>query len=587
MAFDAGMLACALHEIRSLAEGARIEKVYQPERDEIVLQMRSLEGGKRLLINAGSGNPRIGFTESQKENPQNPPMFCMLLRKYLQGAKLTEITQASFDRVAFLGFDTRDEMGFPCRRYLIAELMGKYSNLIFADGDKKIITAMRTTDFSLDSVRQLIPGMTYALPPAQDKENPLTVTRERFNELYRAAPPERRCDQWIVSSFSGVAPVVAREITYVSTGHTDTPLQYCFEDSVWEEFSKVIARIREERFQRCLILDGDQPIEYCFMPLTQYGNAECREMPSVGGLFDTYFDRRDREQRVRQRASDLLKLLTNAETRIRKKLELQRGEILECEKGIEYKKYGDLITANIYRLSRGDRSAVFDDYETMREDGSFAQIQVELDSRLSPSANAQRYYKKYNKAKTAKVELARQIELGEAELTYLYTVFESLTRAETPSDLTEIRDELYRSGYASRMKSYAAHKAHKPVVMEFETPDGMRVLCGKNNVQNEYITYRLAEKQDYWFHAKQVPGSHVVLVTEGKEPTDLDFTTAAEIAAHYSRAEGDNIAVDYTLVKHVKKPAGGKPGLVIYHTNWTAYVTPNAERIAALRKEKR
>lgn len=219
----------------------------------------------------------------------------------------------------------------------------------------------------------------------------------------------------------------------------------------------------------------------------------------------------------------------------------------------------------------------------MREDGSFDILRVELDSRLTPAVNAQRYYKKYSKAKTAKVELTKQLALGEAELAYLDSVLEALRCAETPADLLEIRDELYRSGYASRMKTYTAHKAHNPVVMQFTTPDGMRVLCGKNNVQNEYITHRLADKQDYWFHAKQVPGSHVLLVTEGREPTDLDFTTAAEIAAHYSKAEGANIAVDYTLAKHVKKPAGGKPGMVIYHTNWTAYVTPNGEKIAALR----
>ena len=228
----------------------------------------------------------------------------------------------------------------------------------------------------------------------------------------------------------------------------------------------------------------------------------------------------------------------------------------------------------------------FDDYEDMREDGSFGKIRVELDNRLSPAANAQRYYKRYNKAKNAKIELSKQIELGEAELNYIYTVFESLTRAESPSDLTEIRDELYRSGYASRMKSYAAHKSHVPTVAKFETPDGRTVLCGKNNTQNEYITHKLASKLDYWFHARQTPGSHVVLVTDGKEPTDLDFTTAAEIAAYYSKAEGDNIAVDYTLAKNVKKPAGAKPGFVIYHTNWTAYVTPSGEKIAALRKGK-
>ena len=584
MAFDAGMLTCSLSEIRRSAEGARIEKVYQPERDEIVLQMRSFEGGRRLMINAGSGNPRIGFTETQKENPQNPPMFCMLLRKYLQGAKLTEISQASFDRVAFLGFDTRDEMGFDCRRYLIVELMGKYSNLIFADGEKKIITALRTTDFSLDSLRQLLPGMKYTLPPMQDKENPLTLTRERFDTRYETWPQDRGCDKFIVSSFMGISPVVAREITFRATGHTDTPLRYCFAEDVWREFSDVAQRIREERFEPCLVTDGERGVEYSFLPLTQYGDLECRSFPEASKLFDAYFDARDRAQRVHQRAADILRLLNNAEARIRRKLELQRGELKDCEQGAEYKKYGDLITANIYRLARGDREAIFDDYEDMREDGSFGQIRVELDSRLTPAANAQRYYKKYNKAKTAKVELTKQIAIGEEELSYLASVQESLGRAESPSDLLEIRDELYRSGYASRMKSYTAHKNHKPVILQFVTPDGMRVLCGKNNVQNEYITHRLAEKQDYWFHAKQVPGSHVLLVTEGREPTDLDFTTAAEIAAYYSKAEGDNVAVDYVLAKHVKKPAGSKPGFVIYHTNWTAYVTPNGEKIAALRK---
>ena len=585
MAFDAGMLACTLSEVRTLSGGARVEKVYQPERDEIVLQMRSIEGGKRLLINAGSNNPRIGFTGSQKENPQNPPMFCMLLRKYLQGAKLIEVSQAQFDRVAFLGFDTRDEMGFECRRYLICELMGKYSNLIFADGNKKIITALRTTDFSPDSPRQLMPGVTYALPPSQGKADPLSVTREEFSELWRSAPEERGCDKFIVSAFSGIAPVVAREIVYAATRHTDTPVKYCFEDDVWSAFSEVTARIRAERFEPCLVLDGERTVEYSFIPLRQYGGFDCRPMDSAGKLLDVYFETRDNAQRVHQRASDILRLLTNAEARIIKKLELQKGELAQCEKGVEYKRYGDMITANIYRLSRGDREAVFDDYENMREDGTFPQVKVELDARLSPSANAQKYYKRYNKSKTARVELAKQIELGEAELAYIYTVFEALTRAENPTDLSEIRDELYRSGYASRMKAYSAHKSHAPTVMSFTTPDGMRVLCGKNNVQNEYITHKLAEKHDYWFHAKNVPGSHVLLVTEGKEPTDLDFTVAAEIAAHYSKAEGDNIAVDYTLAKHVKRGAGGKPGFVIYHTNWTAYVTPDGERIAAMRKK--
>ncbi len=583
MAFDAGMLACVLSELRKVALGAKIEKVYQPERDEIILSMRSFDGGRRLLINAGSGNPRIGFSEAPKENPQNPPMFCMLLRKYLQGARLTEISMADFDRVAYLGFDTRDEMGFECRRYLIAELMGKYSNLIFADGDKKIITALKTADLSLDSLRQLLPGTVYALPPAQDKKNPLHTEENEFLTFLSESPLERPADRWLVSGFCGLSPAVAREMVFRATGHTDTPLGYCFGDDLWREFSLVVKRIAEENFAPSLILDGERMVEYSFLPLTQYSGMECRSFESAGLMLDRFYETRDKEIRVRQRASDILHLLTNAETRIRKKTELQRAELADCEKGSEYKKYGDLIIANLYKIRREDRFAEFDDYENMREDGSFPKIRVELDSRLSPSANAQRYYKKYAKAKNAKVELARQIELSEQELAYIYTVFEALTRAETPTDLGEIRDELYRSGYASKMKSYVSHKSHNPTVMQFTTPDGMRVLCGKNNLQNEYITHRVAQKWDYWFHAKQVPGSHVLLVTDGKEPTDRDFTTAAEIAAHYSKAEGANIAVDYTLAKHVKKGAGGKPGFVIYHTNWTAYVTPDSEKIAGMR----
>jgi len=584
MAFDAGMLACTLSEIRRLALGARIEKVYQPERDEIVLAMRSLEGGKRLSINAGSGNPRIGFTDTTKENPQNPPMFCMLLRKYLQGAKLSEVTQASFDRVAYLGFDTRDEMGFPCKRYLIAELMGRYSNLIFADENKKIITALRLSDLSFDSKRQLIAGMRYTEPPKQDKDDPLSVTEERFLALWQNAPQDTPCDKFIVGTFSGIAPVVAREIVYLSTSHTDTPLKYCFPDSIWHYFSAVICKIKNESFEPCVVFDKDRAVEYSFIPLTQYGNLERRNFTSTGKLFDVYFETRDREQRVHQRAADILKLLTNAESRIRRKLEAQRSELLDCEKGSDYKKFGDLIIANIYKLSRGDTVAEFDDYDRMKDDGSFETIKVALDSRLTPAANAQRYYKLYTKSKTAKTELTKQIAIGEAELEYIHTVFEALTRAESPTDLSEIRDELYRSGYASKMKAYSAHKPHNPTVMQFITPDGMRVLCGKNNLQNEYITHKLAAKLDYWFHARKVPGSHVLLITDGKEPTDLDFTTAAQIAAYYSKAEGDNIAVDYTLAKNVKKPAGGKPGMVIYHTNWTAYVTPVGDQIAKLRR---
>ena len=583
MAFDSGMLSCTLSEIRRLALGARIEKVYQPERDEIVLQMRSIEGEKRLLINAGSNNPRIGFSTVKRENPQNPPMFCMLLRKYLQGSRLVGVEQAGFDRIAVLEFAGYDEMGFECRRFLITELMGRYSNLIYADKDKKIVSALKTLDISNASERQILPGMTYQLPDVRGKIDPLGVSREQFFEIYAGAPEEKSVEKLLISTFMGFSPAVAREMVYRATRHTDTPVKYCSAEDIYEQFAFVMLVIKNEAFEPTLVYDGATPVEYAFLPLTQYTECKKESFGSAGALLDAFFGERDKEQRVRQRAADILKLLTNAENRLTKKLELQRAELVECEKGNEYKKIGDLITASIYKLSRGDKSAVLDDYENYDEDGNFAKITVELDSRLSPSANAQRYYKKYTKARNAKLELAKQIELGEAELQYIYTVFDSLTRAETPTDLLEIRDELYRSGYASRMKSYHERKAQNPTVMKLVTEDGMRILCGKNNLQNEYITHKLAEKHDYWFHVKNMPGSHVLLVTEGREPTDLDFTRAAEVAAYYSKAEGANIAVDYTLAKNVKKVASGKPGLVIYHTNWTAYVTPDEKTIQSMR----
>ena len=583
MAFDSGMLACTLSEIRRLALGARIEKVYQPERDEIVIQMRSIEGEKRLLINAGSNNPRIGFSAVKRENPQNPPMFCMLLRKYLQGSRLVAVEQAGFDRIAILEFSGYDEMGFECRRFLIAELMGRYSNLIYADKDKKIVSALKTLDISNASDRQILPGMTYDLPDARGKLDPFSVSREQFFEIYSNSSEEKLCEKFLISTFMGFSPAVAREIVFRATRHTDTPIKYCSADDLYEQFSFVIDTIKNETFEPTLIYDDHTPVEYAFLPLTQYSLCKKENFASAGALLDAFFGERDKEQRVRQRAADILKLLTNAENRLTKKLDLQRSELVECEKGSEFKKIGDLITANIYKLSRGDKTVVLDDYENYDEDGNFAKITVELDSRLSPSSNAQRYYKKYTKARNAKTELAHQIELGEAELQYIYTVFDALTRAETPTDLLEIRDELYRSGYASRMKNYHERKAQTPVVMKFVTEDGMKILCGKNNLQNDYITHKLAEKHDYWFHVKNMPGSHVLLVTEGKEPTDLDFTRAAEIAAFYSKAEGANVAVDYTLAKNVKKVPSGKPGLVIYHTNWTAYVTPDEKIISGMR----
>ncbi len=585
MAFDAGMLACTLAEIRNCALGARVEKVYQPAKDEIILQMRSVEGGKKLLVNAGPNHPRIGFTELTRENPPTPPMLCMLLRKHLQGAKLSEVRQEGFERVATLVFETRDEMGYPTTRKLICELMGKYSNLMFTDKTGKILSVLTPVDFSTSSRRQVLPGMKYELPPAQDKINPLSPGAEEVGELFDRAPEDQRPVSWILSTFSGISSAVAREIVFRATGDTDRVFGECDRAAVCRQFLAVIRDIREERFSPCLVLDGTKPVEYAFLNLTQYTGLEVRPVSSAGVLLDTFFGEKDREQTLKQSAADVLRILGAAETRIRKKLVLQQAELKDCEKGAEYKKQADLITANLYQIKPGQSRVELTDYEKYLPDGSYGTCAVQLDTRLSPAANAQRLYKKYNKSKNARVELTRQIQIGEEELEYLDSVRNALQHAESSADLSEIREELYRSGYASRMKHYAAPKKHStPAVAEFRTSGGYRVLCGKNNVQNEYITHRVAGKNDYWFHVKNLPGSHTVLLTNGEEPAENDFTEAAEIAAWFSKGgDGQNVEVDYTLVRNVRKPAGAKPGFVIYHTNWSCVVTPDADRIARMR----
>ena len=587
MAFDAYMLAAVSGEINEIGAGGRIEKIYQPERDEIVLQMRTTRGGMRLLINGGVNNPRMHFTSISKENPAQAPMFCMLLRKHLSGATLSSVEQMGFERVAKLSFDARDEMGFECKKYLIAEIMGKYSNLIFADANMKIIAALKTVDFTTSSLRQVLPGMTYELPPVQQKLDPTSSSFEDLSLAYSKYEDSMLAHKFITSAYLGISTNLAREMVFRACGNIDESLAGCQARKLFATVEDINDQIKNKQFSPCVVFDSTTPAEYCFTDLSFYGNQfTTKKFGTVSEALDAYFEGRDKEQRVKQRAADIFRMLTAAESRITKKLDLQASELADCELGSQYKKYGDLISNNIYRLSKKDKRVEVVDYESWNEETQgFDKTVIELDEKLSPAANAQRYYKLYNKSKNAKVYLAEQIELGKKELEYINSVFDALTKAETSADITEIRDELYRSGYASKMKGYAApKKSHKPQLAEFRSTNGYRILCGKNNFQNEYITHTVAEKHDYWFHAKNVAGSHVLLITNGEEPPEQDFTDACEIAALYSKAaKGQLVTVDYLFAKGVKKVSGAKPGFVIYHSNWSAYVTPDAERISKLR----
>lgn len=579
MAFDAGMLSFVLNEINNKISDGKVEKIYQPARDELVFLIRKFGSSERLLINAGSRCPRINITGVKSENPQNAPMLCMLLRKHLQGAKFTCATQLGFERAARLSFDAFDDMGFKCEKHIIVEMMGKYSNVILTDGDDKIITVLRPVDFTQSLRRQLLPGMIYEAPPSQDKLDPMTVDRDTFNRIAAGSDGDRPCEKFIMSNFSGISPLVAREIATLSGGSPAACLNDCAYN-LTDTFFALIKRIVEADGTPVLLSDGEgNPKEYCFMPITQYGNTYgIKAFESFGELLDSFFYEKSRNEKLSQKAADVLRLLTAAQSRLEKKLQLQQNELADCDAGEEYRLYGDLITVNIYRLKRGMDSCVLENYM----DGST--VEIELDSKLTPAQNAQKYYKRYAKSKSAKEHLTEQIEICRAEIKYIASVSDALSRAETEKELSEIRAELYHSGYASKMKQFAEKKQQKPSYLTFKTSNGYTVLCGKNNSANDWLTFKHASKGDWWFHAKNVPGSHVIMECDGlPEPPAEDFTEACIIAAVHSKAgEGAFAEIDYTKVKHVKKPPAAKPGYVIYHTNWSTSVSVDKSKAESL-----
>ncbi len=566
MAYDAGMLYMSLEEIKRECLGARIEKVHQPTKDEVLFLLR----GKKLSINIGSTCPRIAMTGLSKDNPQTPSMFCMLLRKHLSGAILQKVEQCGFDRVAKLSLSGFDEMGFRTEKILYAELMGKYSNLLLTDAAGKIIAVAKPVDFSDSEIRQLLPGLIYVAPPVQDKKLPMEETKEGFLASLSAYPQGRSAARMIIDTYMGTATTVAREIVFRTVGDGEATVESVRGERLWEAFSEWFSFLKEGKAQPISYYkEKGEGLAYGYRALSHLSSFEAKTADKLSLLFDSYFGEKDRVERIHSRAADMVRLVAHTKARLAKKLALQREELSDSEKGEEYRRMGDLITAEIYRLKRGITSFLATDYATDPP----SQVEVTLDTRLSPSANAQRYYKLYTKAKTAREVLAEQVLLTEAELTYMESVEAFLTRAETEADLAEIRDELCKAGYGARMKKYTPSKNLKARPLEFVSPSGYRVLCGRNNLQNDLLTFRIAEKGDLWFHTKDIPGSHVILVCGGEEPSEEDYTFAAEIAARYSSATADKASVDYTRVKNVKKPPAAKPGYVTYKTNYTAYVS--------------
>ena len=580
MAFDSAMVHAVVFVLSQLLINARVDKIHQPEKDEVHLLLRNNGENYRLVISSSANNSRIHLSTIQKENPPVPYNFCILLRKQLSGGRIASISQLGFERVVVITVESKNEMGYPQIRRIYAEIMGKYSNIMLTDEEDKILGVIKPVDFTTSQKRQVLPGMRYEMPPPQDKISPLEETKENFLKLYGEVYPVSSVEKYIISRYQGLSRLSAGEIAYRS--RANDPI------SLWESFAAFIGIIKNSDITPVVIFDENKkPIEYSFTLVEQYGSGyECVTYQSVSEAIETFFRYRDNIDHTKQRAADLFKTINNIKNRLNRKTVLQKDELERAGKKDEYKLYGDLINANIYALRRGmDRAIVVNYYEE-----GCPEIEIPLDIRLTPAQNAQMYFKKYVKARNASVILEKQIEESARELQYIESVLDSLLRAKGQSELDEIRTELEHSGYLGRSakgkKKPLPYKLQtKPA--EYRTSGGYRVLCGKNNLQNDMLTFKIASKLDWWFHVKNAPGSHVVMFCGGEEPSEKDFTEAAMIAAvNSSLSDGKHIAVDYTEVKNIKKPSGANPGYVIYHTNYSAYVNSDAEYVEKLRVEK-
>ena len=578
MALD-GLSVCALaQEFAKKLCGARLDKIYQPEHDEIHITMHG--GGERfrLLLTANANVARACFTEEAKPNPEQPPVFCMLLRKHIGGGKLVEVLQPDFERILEFRIETYNELGDLVTKTLVIEMMGRHSNIILVDENGRIVDAIKRIDFSVSTVRQVLPGMMYESPPGQGKKNPLTIEAQDVLDVLSERGEGEQVDKVLLSRFTGVSPLLAREIVFRALGRAEAyigELDFGARVDIATQMCLIFDSVAAGEFSPCFLTDAQskRPLEFSPITIRQYGSlALVEEGESIAAFTDRFYRERDQKEHMAHRSAHLVRLVSNHIERCAKKLILQQKELADTEKKEKWKEYGELITANLYRMSEGLEHIIVQNY--YEED--LPEVTIPLDVRLSPSANAQKYYKKYAKAKTAEAELTKQMNLAQEELAYLESVEEALQKAKTEADLSEIAAELAEEGYLRRQGKEQKKKKAESEPMVFETTDGFVVLVGKNNKQNDKLTLKTAHGKDLWFHTKNIPGSHTVLVYENeREFTEQAILEAAQLAAYYSKArQSAQVPVDYTLIKYVKKPAGAKPGFVIYTNHQTAYVQP-------------
>ena len=583
MAFDAFFLSGVVKELQDTVLDARVEKIHQPTRDTIILLLRCAGGRQRLLIAANPTAPRLHLTAANPENPDQPPMFCMLLRKHLSGGRLLSVEQPPMERLVRLTFLCTDEMGDQVRRVLVAELMGRTTNIYLLDEGGRIMDCLRRVGLDESSHRQALPGLYYQEPEPVGKRSPLGLEEDQILELLEAPGPDRLADR-LMDTFGGLSPLVCREMALSVLGDVDGRLENADLQKAAGRLHAYFQNHLGDKARPYLVSQPDgTPKAYAFVPIFQYGAAyPLEEAHSFGALLDRFYTVRDRRDAMRQKAQSVRKTVRNLHDRILRKMALQEKEREKAKDRETLRQMGDLVTANLHAIRKGQPSVTVENFY----DPDMKPVTIPLSVTLSPQQNAAKFYKDYARAKTAERELTHQLTLGQQELDYLSSVLEELDRAETEAELEEIRQELAAGGYVKQEAGRKRMKQAASKPLRFVSTDGYPIFVGRNNRQNDELTCKLAQKNDLWLHAQKQHGSHVIIPWAGTEPPDDTITQAAQLAVWFSQGkQGQNVAVDVTPVRYVKKPAGAKPGMVIYTTYRTVYVTPDPTLVQKLNQK--
>lgn len=577
MALDGVFLHSIINELNSSILNGKVDKINQPEMDEIILSIRQGRSNYKLLISSSSNYPRIHLTKVTKQNPLKAPMFCMVLRKYLSNAKVISIEQLDLDRLVIIKFESTDELGFNSVYSLIIEIMGRHSNItLVRQRDNIIMDSIKHISSDFNTYRTVLPGIEYVFPPTSNKLNPLSYDLEKIYQHIENNKVEFN-DSFFSNVFTGIGKLFSCDIV-ASLREINLTLDKDNLKKVLEHFNKYLYILKENLYEYYIYKRGESFIDFYCLPLSSMNKLVKLSYSSPSNLLEDFYFTKDKMDRLKSQSSDLQKIVTNNINRCIKKHKILLSILKECEGKEKFQLYGELLTANIYALEKGMKKADLLNYYS--ED--YSPIKISLDENKTPSQNIQSYYKKYNKLKKSEEAANEQLKQNNEELDYLNSVFTNIQNVDNYSEIEEIKKELIETSYIKFKKAHKGHKSKLPKPMHFLSSDGLHVYVGKNNIQNDYLTLKFSNKNDIWFHTKNIPGSHVVVKTNGEIP-ETTLLEAANLAAYYSKSKASsNVPVDYTEIKNVKKPNGAKPGMVIYYTNQTIYITPKEPTLTQL-----